>query len=162
VLWPRADDEVGEFTKWMTLTHTQRWHAHYHTSGSGRYQGRYKSSPVQQDMHLLLVWRYVERNALRANLVSRAQDWRWGSLWRRHQQRGAELLSDGPLARPADWLDFVNEPQSEEELAALRGSVDRGRPFGDDDWQRQTVTDLGLEATLRPRGRPPKMSEAII
>ena len=63
-----------------------RYHAHYHTSGQGHvYQQRYKSFPIQDDAHFFVVCRYVERNALRAGLVSRAEDWRWGSLWRWRQ-----------------------------------------------------------------------------
>lgn len=156
-LWPQSDNQVGDFLKWMTHTHTQRWHAHYHTSGTGHlYQGRFKSFPVQADIHLLLVLRYVERNALRANLVSRAQDWPWGSLWRREHGRGLAMLSPWPVERPADWTQFVNEPQSATELEALRRSVNRGRPFGDDNWQWEVVEDLGLEQTIRPRGRPAK------
>jgi len=27
VLWPRTDSELPEFVKWLTHTHTQRWHA---------------------------------------------------------------------------------------------------------------------------------------
>jgi putative transposase len=155
VLWPRGDAEVGEFIKWMTHTHTQRWHAHYRTSGTGHlYQGRYKSFPVQSDVHLLLVLRYVERNALRANLVSRAEDWTWSSLWRRQRNRGVAMLADWPAGRPDDWLDFVDEPQTEAELEAIRQSVNRGCPFGGDDWQRELVERMGLQATLRPRGRP--------
>src|SRR5271155_5641953 len=66
VVWPQREGELSGFMQW--LTHTQRWHAHYHTSGTGHlYQGRFKSFPVKCDMHLLLVLRYVERNALRAN-----------------------------------------------------------------------------------------------
>jgi putative transposase len=160
VLWPRSDDELPEFVKWMTHAHTQRWHAHYHTSGTGHlYQGRYKSFPVQGNVYLLVVLRYVERNGLRANLVARAQDWSWSSLWRREHGQGLGILSDWPVPRPADWLNFVNEPQTQAELEALRRSVNRGCPFGDDEWQKQVVTDLGLEATLRPRGRPPKSDE---
>ena len=72
VVWPREDGELSRFTGWLTLTHTQRWHAHRHTTGSGHlYQGRFKSFPVQDDEHFLTVCRYVERNALRANLVER-------------------------------------------------------------------------------------------
>ena len=37
----------------------------------------------EKDGHFLAVARYVERNALRANLVVRAEEWRWSSLWRR-------------------------------------------------------------------------------
>jgi hypothetical protein len=51
--------------------------------GTGHlYQGRFKSFPVQEDDHLFTLARYVERNALRANLVHRAEQWRWGSLYR--------------------------------------------------------------------------------
>src|SRR5438094_7383112 len=35
VLWPRGDGDLSEFLRWLTVTHTQRYHAHYHTSGTG-------------------------------------------------------------------------------------------------------------------------------
>ena len=79
LLWPRKDGELSEVLRWITVTHTQRWHAQRHTAGTGPvYQGRFKSFPVQTDEHCLGVARYVERNALRAHLVERAEDWRWG------------------------------------------------------------------------------------
>ena len=40
VLWPREDGDLSAFVGWLTLTHTQRWHAHRHSVGSGHvYQG---------------------------------------------------------------------------------------------------------------------------
>jgi hypothetical protein len=87
LLWPRRDGELSEILRWITVTHTQRWHAHHHTAGTGPvYQGRFKSFPVQTDEHFLTVARYVERNALRAKLVTREKDWQWSSLWRRNQE----------------------------------------------------------------------------
>ncbi len=154
VLWPRDNKEVSEWVKWMTHTHTQRWHAHYHTSGTGHlYQGRFKSFAVQNDAHLLLVLRYVERNALRAGLVEWAEAWRWGSLWQRERGLGGELLSNWPVERPDDWVDFVNEPQSDSELETIRTSVKRGRPFGGDEWVERVVKEYGLESTMRAVGR---------
>ena len=132
LLWPRHDSELSEVLRWITVTHTQRWHAHHHTAGTGPvYQGRFKSFPVQTDEHFLTVARYVERNALRANLVDRAEDWQWSSLWR-HSQKDPKFtswLSDWPVERPRDWLARVNRPQTASELEALRLSVQRGRPF---------------------------------
>ena len=62
------------------MTHTQRWHGHHGTAGTGHLdQGRYKSFPVQSDEHLLTLCRYVEQNALRANLVKRAEERRRGA-----------------------------------------------------------------------------------
>ena len=63
VVWPRHDGELSEFAGWLTLTHTQRWHAHRQSAGTGHvYQGRFKSFPVQSDDHLFTLLRYVERN----------------------------------------------------------------------------------------------------
>src|SRR5690606_4621191 len=133
VLWPAADGQLSEFMRWLTVTHTQRWHAHHHTAGTGPvYQGRFKSFPVQADAHFLAVTRYVERNPLRANLVGRAQDWRWSSLGAR--RAGPEelraVLSPWPVAEPKRWVQAVNRPQSGAELEAVRASVRRGRPLG--------------------------------
>ena len=141
------------------MTHTQRWHAHRHSTGSGHlYQGRFKSFPLQDDEHFFTVCRYVERNALRANLVQRAEDWRWGSLyrWRHGSVKENALLAAWPLRRLANWTEEVNTPQTEPELTALRRAVNRGCPFGEAVWSDQTVRRLGLESTLRPLGRPKK------
>ena len=122
------------------------------------YQGRYKSFPVETDEYLYQVLRYVERNALRANLVPRAEDWRWGSLWR-HVHGSADqkgMLSVWPLPRPRQWKSLVNKPQTDGELEALRRCVNLGQPFGSEKWIEQTARNLGLESTLRPRGRPRK------
>jgi putative transposase len=60
-----------------------RWHAQYHTGGTGRlYQGRFKTFPMEEAEHLLAVLRYVERNAWRASLCKAAEDWKDGSAWR--------------------------------------------------------------------------------
>ncbi len=161
LVWPQTDGELSKFAGWLTLTHTQRWHAHRRSAGSGHvYQGRFKSFPIQEDEHLYTAARYVERNALRAKLTRRAEQWRWGSLYR--WQRGAaedrQLLASWPVPRKSGWAEFVNTPQTEAELKAVRLSVDRGNPFGDDSWSDRTVHGLGLESTVRPRGRPKKQS----
>ena len=163
VVWPRRNGELSDFGHWLTLTHTQRWHAHYHDVGTGHlYQGRFKSFPVAEDEHFLQVCRYVERNALRAGLTRRAEAWRWCSLWQREQKERPEkwLLSDWPVAPPADWCKLVNSPQSEAELEAVRRSLQRGQPYGEEAWAKRTAQRLGLESTFRPRGRPSKGRQA--
>lgn len=157
VVKPHADGELSRFVGWLTLTHTQRWHAHYHNTGSGHlYQGRFKSFPIQEEDYFLTVCRYVERNALRANLIERAENWRWSSLWRWHHGSAAQkrLLAPWPVRRSPGWLEHVNTPQTEAELSALRRSAVRGCPFGDERWSTRMVKRLGLQSTLRPQGRP--------
>ena len=159
VVWPRQDGELARFVGWLTLTHTQRWHAHYHTAGTGHlYQGRYKSFPVQEDEHLLTLCRYVERNPLRAGLVQRAEAWQWSSLWEGEPEEGSVRpeLSAWPVARPRGWREWVNAPLTAAEEEALRQCIQRGQPFGEPAWQAVTAQRLGLEATFQPRGRPRK------
>jgi len=157
VLWPREDGELSEFMRLMTITHTQRWHAHHQTAGTGPlYQGRFKSFPIQKDEHFLTVCRYVERNAVRGNLVKSAQQWGWGGLAKRFAKEPPAWLlemSRWPVDPPRGWTAWVNRAQTAAELEKLRQSVKRGCPYGEDRWQNRTAKQLGLESTLRPRGR---------
>ena len=159
VVRPTNDEQVSEFFRRLTVTHTMRWHAHYRTGGTGHlYQGRFKSFPVQDDEHLLTVMRYVERNPVRANLIAKAEEWRWGSAWVRAQKGSEHPWLDGPGTPPLprQWRSWVNKPQSQSEVDALRNCIRRGSPFGSKAWATSSVKRLGLESTLRPRGRPRK------
>jgi putative transposase len=74
----------------LTITHVRRWQQRRVDAGLGHvYPGRYKSFPAKSDAHFWVVARYVERDAQRANLVLRAEEWRWSSfLWRRCHGHG--------------------------------------------------------------------------
>ncbi len=157
-LWPRGDGDLSRWMQWLMTAHVRRYHRHYHSSGHV-WQGRFKAFPIQQDAHLLTVLRYIEQNPLRAELVERAEGWPWSSLWwwRRRGQPG--FLHTGPVDRGRRWLAEVNRKFDESELQRLRRSVNRGAPVGSDLWTRRTAARLGLESSLRPRGRPPKKSK---
>jgi putative transposase len=101
---------------------------------------------------------YVERNALGAGLVARAEQWRFSGLWARMHGDNAiqAVLSAWPVKRPVDWTDRVNSPLSAKELRRLKPSLERGRPFGEDEWANQMAKELRLEHSIRPGGRPPK------
>lgn len=158
VLWPTGDGELSKWMGWLGTTHARRYRLHYRDSGH-IWQGRFKSFPVEEDEHLYDVLRYVERNALRAGLVKRAQDWPWGSLSCRAAGGGGggqrpAFLSQWPVDEPRDWVEIVNRPQTEAELARMRQSVEKGRPYGEAGWMDRTVERLGLQPTLRGAGRP--------
>ena len=87
LLWPRHDGELSEVLRWITVTHTQRWHAHHHTAGTGPvYQGRFKSFPVHEGtlgsgLTIDLLWSKagVKRGSVTATLISPAHEKeRWG------------------------------------------------------------------------------------
>jgi REP-associated tyrosine transposase len=157
VLWPHADGDLSRWMQWLLTAHVRRYHRHY-GSGGHVWQGRFKAFPIQHDEHLLTVLRYVERNAVRAKSIPirRAERWRWSSLGEPGKGVIVPALDPGPVRRLANWVEWVNEPQTEAELQALRECIARGRPFGSAAWQKRTARTLHLESSLRPRGRPRK------
>ena len=152
VLWPHKDGDLSRWMQWLLTSHVRAYHRCYGTDGRV-WQGRFKAFPIQADEHLLTVLRYVERNALRANLVDKAEKWPWSSA------AAGRIPDDLPIELPRDWLTILNEPQSGAELDTVRQSVNRERPLGSKEWQEVTAARLGLEASLRPRGRPRKLIE---
>ena len=71
----------------------------------------------------------------------RADRWGWSSLsaGKLVDEQGHSLnkklaLAAWPLRRSKDWLEWVNGVETEAELAALRRSLERGAPFGDEEF----------------------------
>jgi putative transposase len=159
VLRPERDSDLSRFLHWITLTHTQRYHAKTETRGYGHiYQGRYKSFPVENDRYFLAMVRYVERNAKRAALVERSEDWRWSSAYVRTFGSDVQrkLLSPWPMEAPDDYLAWLNESQPKEEIENIRYNIRRSRPYGSERWTADMVNRFGLEATVRNPWRPKK------
>jgi putative transposase len=155
-LWPREDSELSRWMHWLMTAHVRRDLRHSRSSGHV-WQGRFKAFPIQEDEHLLTVLRYIERNPLRAGLVERAEAWRWSSLpWLGAPERAPVRLEAGTVPRGSLWVEGVNAttPDIEAEAERVRGSIRRDRPYGTDGWIRATARELGLEYSLRPRGRP--------
>lgn len=111
---------------------------------------------TQDDSHLLTVLKYVERNAVRAKLASRAELWRWGSAWRRTCGTPAQRkpISESPTPLPSNYLEWVNTPELSEDVDTVRNSVNKGSPYGTESWVVKTCKQYGLNATLRKPGRP--------
>ncbi len=156
VLWPRHDGDISRWVHWLLTTHVRRYQKHYHSSGHV-WQGRFKAFPVQEVDHLRLVLRYIERNPLRAALVERAEDWPWSSLHGASAGAAALIRLDaGPAPRGDAWVEAVNSPMFETEVARVRESIRRDRPLGDKIWTLATAKELRLQYSLHPRGRRPK------
>lgn len=157
VLYPKNDGDLIKFMGWLTNTHTRRWHTEKDTIGQGHlYQGRYKSFICQNDNHFISLVKYVEQNAKKANLVRKAENWKWSSLWRRENGsiKQKKILSDWPLSIPKDYLSWINEDQTKQEKEIIEKSIVKGNPYGGDYWVANTVKKFGLEQTLRKVGRP--------
>jgi putative transposase len=161
VVCPQEESTLARWMQWLFTTHARHYHEKYGTSGHV-WQGRYKHCPVQHDHYLTTLLRYVERNPLRANLVERAEDWRWGSLYWRRASSTPVTLDAPPIELPNWWTQFVNQPMTAAELEAIRTSVNRQRPFGDPGWVMEQAREAGLDQSLADVGRPRKSRSGTI
>jgi hypothetical protein len=125
------------------------------------YQGRFKSFPIAADEHLLSVLRYVEPNPLREELVSRAETWRWGSLYRRTRGTTEEraLLTESPVPLRRLWTQRVN-PAADRSRAGRRSPLRHSRSAV----RQRRLAEEGGPATRAgahvPFPRPPPQAPA--
>jgi putative transposase len=133
VLGPVGTDGLSSLLHWVTTTHAVRWHRRGRTVGQGAvYQGRFKAQAIMAPDQLMRACRYVERNALTAGLVRKAQDWPWCSLAARLLLRSDVPLASTPFLASNAWIDYVNS----------------ARPGDDDPWS--SVPQEGKSVENRP------------
>lgn len=128
VLRPTEDGGMSNFLRWISLTHTMRLHAHYQTAGEGHVYQGRFKSFPVQDDEHFLA-------------VCR------------YVERNALRAPRSP-----QWDERVNAAVADKEMQTIRRCVNRGSPFGGKRWVDSVARRLGLETTLRRRGRPKKES----
>jgi putative transposase len=150
VVWPNTDEALSDLMKWVTATHAQTWRRTNGSVGRGSvYQGRFKAIAVQHDGHFLRLCHYVERNALRAHLVARAEEWPWTSASPEARLPRRPALSAWPVPCPRDWIARLNLPEVADEMEAVRRSVRASTHYGSADWRLLVSARLGqLETRL--------------
>jgi putative transposase len=129
------------------------------------WEGRYKSSLVQTDGHLLACCRYIELNPVRASMATSAQDYRWSSCRARLGYAQSAVLDLDPCyqglaadesTRRQRYREFLQDaiPQGEWEL--IRTAVQRGQLTGNDAFSERVAGVLHRKIERRGRGRPRK------
>jgi len=156
VLRPYKDGDLSAWMQWLMTAHVRRYHRHYHSSGH-IWQGRFKSFAIQNDHHYLTVLRYVESNPLKANLVIRAEDWKWSSLYALKRLDLFPFLAPGPTPRPQNWLTLVNKEQPPNEIEQIRISVNRERPFGDQGWVKKNCQETWIRTNNKTKRKTSKI-----
>lgn len=160
VLHPKNDGDMTTFMQRLSNTHTRKVHSLTKTNGSGHlYQGRYKSFLVETNDYLLALIKYVERNPVRAKLVKKCEDWKWGSAYRRISGTTKEnnLVDAIPADVPNNYSRWINTIEDEKVIQSIRSSVIKSTPYGGEKWIEKMVATHKLQATLRSPGRPRKL-----
>ena len=164
LLRPEPGQSISRILQSLTVAHTWRYHKRHLTSGHV-WQGRFKSPVIQDDMHMLVVLRYIEANPLRAKIVEDPADYQWSSYQYHALGQEDALLSPFPewnelgrteAERRRRWRAKVRAGLTEDELMSIRSSLRSGRPLGTTEWTEQIAQRLKINLLPRPRGRPSK------
>ena len=133
------------------------------------WEGRFKSSLIDNERYLLACYRYIELNPVRAAMVTAVSEYRWSSYACNGLGLHDPLVSPHPVfmaihrdpeQRRACYRALVSEGISEEELANIRIHAQRQRALGTDKFQKAIEAQLGRRAGIGTPGRPRKAISA--
>jgi putative transposase len=140
----------GEYARYFNTRYVKTGHL---------FQGRF-NAVVLDEPHLWNAVAYVERNPVRAGIVSRAEDYRWSSAAAHCGLRTDPVLSlDVPLIPlVSDWSKWLAKEERIEDLEFIRQRTRTGRPCASDEFTRMLEAKLGRP--LLPRKPGPKKRDA--
>jgi len=159
IVLPARAEQLSKWMQWIMTSYVRRYHRDYGTNGH-LWQGRFKSFIVQQDEHLIRLMRYVEGNPVRAGVVNTSKEWYWSSHRETLGKRLRTVIDEIPIELPKAWESCVHTMLTENELKRIRESVNRQSPYGTTIWVTTLCRELGIESTIRPRGRPKKAAKS--
>lgn len=135
---PQTADGCGLLMKQVGQLHSQHVNRTYKRTG-GLWEGRFRSCLVESAFHLLLCYRYIELNPVRAGLVQRPQEYYWSSYRANTQDASRSiitpheeylLLGASNTERRRAYADLVATGLQDEELAEIRMSTNGGHTLG--------------------------------
>ncbi len=138
-----VQDAHSEYSRYLNTKYSLVGHA---------WQGRFKSVAMEE-AHCWNAIRYVERNPVRAGLVTNAEDYLWSSAAAHCGLRGDTLLSGNcPLVPEIkNWSEWLSvEDKGAEDLIRRRTRI--GRPLGSEEFVRRFELQTGRELLPKKRG----------
>lgn len=152
---PEREDSLAKALRDAHTVYAMRFNTRTRLTGHV-WQGRFYSCPMDET-HLWAAVRYVERNPVRAGLVSRAEDYPWSSAPAHCGLRHDGVLSKEfpPAGVVADWAEWL-ESEDDADVQRLRTCTRVGRPCGTAPFVARLESLLGRVLAPQPRGRKPK------
>jgi putative transposase len=151
---PALATTLAKVLKPVHTQYTQHFNRQVHSCGR-LWQGWFFSCSLDDD-HLWTAIRYVERNPVRAGMVSRAEDYPWSSAAHHCGLRADPVISPLPVLRPAataDWSAWLADPEHEDTLSKIRFHTRTGRPLAHEDFLKDLECHYGSRVRVKMPGR---------
>lgn len=164
VIQPSKIDGLSKMLKLVFGRYTRYINKTYKRTGT-LWEGRFKSSPIEQERYLLGCIRYIEMNPLRAKLAKDPEEYRWSSYRKRALGEDNPILDldpyylelgKTPKARAEAYRKWFKESIPEDEQSHIKEGIERSIPIGSKQFLSRFSKILGRDIVFRPRGRPKK------
>lgn len=161
---PETTDGLGRLMQSVGRRYVQYINRTYRRTGT-LWEGRFKSSVVQEEGYFLRCMRYIELNPVRAGMCADPGHYRWSSYRHNGLGQADERLTSHPqyLLLGASWTEqqaayraLFRTGLDEEALADIRLALSQGQPLGNDRFSERLCAAAGVKRTLARRGRPVK------
>ncbi|MGH1372862.1 MAG: transposase [Cellvibrionaceae bacterium] len=157
---PSDEQCVGRMMQAQGRKYVQYFNFKYSRTGT-LWEGRYKSTLVDTDYYLLTVYRYIELNPVRANMVAHASEYPWSSYRGNAMGKPVQLLTPHALYqklggsdkdRQSAYRALFRGRMAECDLTTIREATNKAWVLGDDRFKSQVETITGRRATQFGRG----------
>ena len=159
---PVAEDSIPRIVQHLGRQYVQYINKYYRRSGT-LWEGRYKSSLIDEEHYLLTCSRYIELNPVAAGMVKTPDEYRWSSYVANAWGRNDALViphevylrtGSSPEERICFYRELFKHAIPDEDIHNLKESVNRNDPTGHDRFKRQIESALGRKLGSGVRGRP--------
>ena len=160
LLTPTDKAQLSQFMQTMANRYVRYFNASRNRSGT-IWEGRFKSCLVDSDNYLYTLYRYIEMNPLRANMVNSLTDYPWSSY--HHNALGKKdtlitehplyrRLGNSPVLRGQHYQAIFDTPNSAEQEQAIDEALMRGEVYGSHDFHQKIAKRIKRPTQLAAHG----------
>lgn len=159
---PTTADGIARMMQSIGRQYVRYFNYTYKRSGT-LWEGRYKSCLVEAENYLLELYRYIELNPVRANMVRDPAEYPWSSYQINGLGKVSSLctphglylaLGEDSQTRQAAYRELFRDHVDDQLIADIRQSFNKGLALGSDRFKEEVEQLTARRVTARKRGRP--------
>jgi putative transposase len=159
---PRQEGAISLMMQSLGRRYVRHFNFEYKRSGT-LWEGRYKSCLIQENNYLLEVYRYIELNPVRADMVDDPGKYRWSSFPINALGKSSELCTPHPgylglgrekSERQKNYRSLFTNHIDGALLKEIRENTNKGMVVGNDRFREEIELMTGRRVQPKKRGRP--------
>jgi len=154
LITPESKEQLAIFMQAMANKYVRYFNAKHNRTGT-IWEGRYKSCLVDSDAYLFTLYKYIEMNPIKANMVESLNDYPWSSYAHHALGREDNLISEhaqyqalgkDALARSEAYIALFDGLDMTKRNDSITQATERGEAYGTDTFH-QKIEKLVSRAT---------------